>query len=145
MLLCMLKKNFIILFFHEILQFKKSCNLIGQQHFGSWLETKSFSRYGVGGEISISILIFILDYFQEQLMIKFFKKSKNSYFGVILGLFCPNLRKNEFSWKKAPCQFLNIPIIYGGAKKHEKLSSYSWEKCRTDGETERQQWFCRTP
>ena len=27
------------------------------------------------------------------------------------------------------CQFLNIPIIYVGAKNHKKLTAYFWEKC----------------
>ena len=43
-------------------------------------------------------------------MTKFFKNSKKSYLGAILGHFWPNLDKNEFSWKTG-CQFLNIPII----------------------------------
>ena len=38
------------------------------------LETKNFVRYGIGDEISITILAFNLDYFQEKLMAKFFKK-----------------------------------------------------------------------
>ena len=41
-------------------------------------------------------------------MIKFFKKYKKTYFGIILGPFCPYLDKNEFSWKKGFCQFLSI-------------------------------------
>ena len=34
-------------------------------------------RYGIGVEISITTLVFILDYFQEKTMRKFFKKWKN--------------------------------------------------------------------
>ena len=50
-------------------------------------------------------------------MTKFKKKNpKRTYFGAILGRFYPNLGKNEFSWKKAICQFLEIPIIYHCAK-----------------------------
>ena len=45
-------------------------------------------------------------------MTKFVKKSKKTYFGVILDPFCANLGKNEFSWKKGLGKFLNIPIIY---------------------------------
>ena len=59
----------------------------------------------------MAILVFILDYFQEKPMTKFFKKSKKPYFGAILD-FYPNVGKNKFSWKKWLCQFLNIPIIY---------------------------------
>ena len=45
--------------------------------------------YGIGGEISITILVFIFDYFQEKLMTKIFKKSKKktNYFETILCLF----------------------------------------------------------
>ena len=77
---------------------------------------------GMGLEISTAIL-FNSDYFQEKLMIKFFKKSKKPYFGAILGPYFPDLGKNEFSWKKVICQFLNIPIIYHHAKKSEKTMS----------------------
>ena len=43
-----------------------------------------------------------------------------SLFYVILYRFCPNLHKNEFSWNKGLCQFLNIPIIYRYAEKSGK-------------------------
>ena len=45
-------------------------------------------------------------------MTKFFKKSKKNLFWGHFGPFLPNLGKNEFSWKKELCQFLDIPIIY---------------------------------
>ena len=54
-------------------------------------------------------------------MTKFFKKSQKPYFVAILGPFWPNLDKNEFSWKKGLCQFLDILIIYHRAKNQEKL------------------------
>ena len=54
----------------------------------------------MGGEIAITRLVFILDYFQEKLMAKFFKKSKKLIFGAILDHFFPNNDKNEFSSKK---------------------------------------------
>ena len=59
----------------------------------------------IDGEISITILVFISDYFQEKLMTKFFIKFKQLYSGVILGPFYQNLDKNEFSWKKDPVSF----------------------------------------
>ena len=65
-------------------------------------------------------------------MTKFFKKS---YFCAILSPFCPNLGKNEFSWKKGLCQFLDIPIIYHRAKNQKKILSHFWEKRLTDGRT----------
>ena len=58
-------------------------------------------------------------------MATFFKKSKNPNFGAILSNFYPNLGKNEFSWKKGLCQFLNIPVIYHGAKNLRKVTTHS--------------------
>ena len=58
-------------------------------------------------------------------MTKFFKKSKNPNFGAILGNFCPNLGKNESSWKKGLCQFLNNPIMYHGAKNLRRVTTRS--------------------
>ena len=70
MFICMLKIKFIIHFF-EIEHLKESCNLIGRQHFGPQLENQNFARYGIGGKISITILLFTLDHFQEKLITKF--------------------------------------------------------------------------
>ena len=38
--------------------------------------SRTFTEYEIGGERSGKILAFILDYFLEKLMAKFFKKSK---------------------------------------------------------------------
>ena len=89
------KINFIIYFFLEILHFKESCNLTGCLYFGPKLENHNFARYGIGGEISITIIAFALDYFQEKLMTKLFKKSKKPCSGGHLGHFCSNSSKNE--------------------------------------------------
>ena len=70
-------------------------------------------------------------------MTKFFKRSKKPYFGA-------NLGKNEFSWNKVLCQLLNIPIINHCVKNKKKIMSHSWEKFRTVGWTDRQQWFYKT-
>ena len=81
-------------------------------------------------------------------MTEFFKKSKKLFWGHVW-LFLPNptLDKNEFSWKEL-CQFLNTPFIYHQAKILKKLMNHSWQKCQTDGRTERrtnrQRWFFRT-
>ena len=80
-------------------------------------------------------------------MTKFFKKLKKLCFGTILGPFCQNLSKNEFSWKKGLCQFLDIPIIYHRAKNQKKtndpflkknaeLTDKQMER-QTDGQTDR--------
>ena len=74
---------------------------------------------------------FLLKLFSRKTsMTKFFKKSNKSYFGLILGLFCPNLGKKKFSWKKELCQFLNIGIIYHCAKNQLNLMNHSWENFR---------------
>ena len=117
--ICMAKINFIIHFFLEILHFKESCNMIGQQHFGPWVENQNFARSGIGGEVSITVLVFSLDYFRKKLIPKIFKKSKKSYLGAILGPFFLNFGKNEFPLKKGLCQFLNISVIYHHAKKRK--------------------------
>ena len=44
------------------------------------IENENFARYEIGGEISTTKLVFILDYFQEKLMTKFFLKSKKNLF-----------------------------------------------------------------
>ena len=67
-----------------------------------------------------------------------FKKSKKPYFEVILGLFYPNLGGKKFSWKKGPCQFLNIPVIYHRMKNQKKLMSHFSEKCQTDRQADGQ-------
>ena len=109
------------------------------------IENYNFARYEIGCEISTTILVPILDYIQEKLMTKLFLKNpKRTYFGAILGPFYPNLGKNEFSWKKELCQFLDIPIIYHCVKNQKKLFSNFWGKHQTDGQTDRQWWFYKT-
>ena len=65
------------------------------------------------------------------------KIPKNPILGPFWLLFCPNLGRNVFSWKNRFCQFSNIPIIYHHTRNQRKLITYSWEKCRTDGRTDR--------
>ena len=79
-------------------------------------------KYGVDVKISIKILVFTLDYFQEKLTTKFFKKSKKTLFCGLcgyFGLFNQIWAKMNFSGKKL-CQFLNIPIIYHRAINQRK-------------------------
>ena len=119
MFICMQKIKLIIHFFLTILHFKESCNLIGQQHFDLQLATQNYTRYV--GEISITILGFIIGYFQKNLknMTTFFKRSQKPYFGPILGPFAQIWDKNEFSWKKGLSAFqysTNLPLC----KKSEK-------------------------
>ena len=65
-------------------------------------------------------------------MTKFRKKSPKLYFELILGSFLEIGAKTEFSWKKGPCQFFNIPITYHRVKNLRNLMSPSWEKCWRD-------------
>ena len=58
------------------------------------------------------ILVYILDYFQEKLTTKLFKKSKKPILGPFGAFFCLNLGKNNFFWKNGLCHFLDIPITY---------------------------------
>ena len=104
---------------------------INCQHFGPKVENQNLSKYEIGGEISTAMLAFILGYFQEKLMTKFFKKSKKKKkkkLGANLDPFCSNLVKNVFWWKRLLCQFSNIPIfqlITIMSKIRKKLLSYS--------------------
>ena len=54
----------------------------------------------------------MLDYFQEKLMTKLFKKYKKPYFVAILVVFCPNLGKNEFSWEKVSLVFKHSNYLH---------------------------------
>ena len=67
------KINFII----ETLNFKESYNL----------RPRILPDNGIGGEILITILIFILDYFLEKLITTFFKKNPKLYFWDLLSPF----------------------------------------------------------
>ena len=63
--------------------------------------------------------------------------------GAILGPFHSYLGKNEFSWKKELCQFLDIPIIYHRVKNQKKLLRNFWGKHQTYRQTDRP-WFYKT-
>ena len=93
-------------FFLTILHLKESCNLIGQQHFGLKIDLrpKNYARYV--SEVSITIIVFVIDYFQEKLTWQNFSKNpKKPYF----------------------CQFFNNRITYHCAKSQKNLKSHSWE------------------
>ena len=78
--------------------------MIGRQHFDPQLETQNYARYV--GEISITILVFITDHFQEKLTSQNFSKNpKKPYKGPILGPFAQIGAKNESSWKKGYVSF----------------------------------------
>ena len=141
--ICMAKINFIIHFFLEILHFKESCNLIGQQDFGPLVENQNFARSGIGGEVSVTVLVFILDYFREKLIPKFFKKSKKPYLGAIFGPFFPKFWQKWISPEKGVLSVFKHFIYLSSCKKKKTLMSHSWEKRRTDERIDRQRWFYR--
>ena len=141
MFISMPKINFTIHFFLQMLHFKKSCNLISWQTFGPELENQNSARHGIGGETSKTMLVSILDYFQEKLITKVF--SKKPYFG-------PYLFKFGQKWI-----FLEIFFRYSNylpsCQKSEKTIALFLRKMlnwqthgQTDKETDRQQWFYRT-
>ena len=117
------KMNFIIHFFLEILYSKEHCNLVGHQHFSPYLRNQNFARYGTADKISIKTLFFIFDYFQEQLMKRFFKKSKKPFLGAILDSFAQIWWKINFRGRSL-CQFLKIAINYDGAKNQKTLTTF---------------------
>ena len=71
-------------FLLKILLSKKSCNLIGWKHFGSYLRNKNFPKYDIYAETQQIIQIFIIQQIQWKLMIKFFINSKSPAFGSFL-------------------------------------------------------------
>ena len=95
-----------------------------------------FNYREIGGEISITTTVFILDYLQEKLRTKFYKEPKNPIWAHF-DPFWPNLCKNECSWKWALAVFRysNYPA---SCKNQKKVMTHSWEKHQIDGQTDRQ-------
>ena len=58
----------------EILMIKKSCDLIGRDHFGPFLVNQHFPRYEVCRGKQVIVISFILGYFQRKVMTKFYEK-----------------------------------------------------------------------
>ena len=127
------KTNLIIHFFLEILHFKESCNLIGwQQQQLEFCQIWDWC-WSINSNISIHFRLFL-----RKTNNKILKRWKRTYFRAILGPFYQNLGKNEFSWKKEHCQFLDIPIIYQHAKKKTIVQFLSkTQNWGTDRQTDR--------
>ena len=90
---------------------------------GPELDTQSFARYAIGVEISITILVFILDYFQEKIKTDFFKKK------TILGPFWPSFAqiwtKINFPGRKGSVSFQIFQLSTTVPKIRKKLMCYS--------------------
>ena len=79
--ICMPKISFIISFILEILHLKESSKLIGRQHLWPTTQEPEFCQiWDCWWNIINSMSSFNLDYFQEKMMTKFFRISKNSNF-----------------------------------------------------------------
>ena len=74
-------------------------------------------------------LVFILDYFWEELITKFFKNPKNLIWGPFWTFFAQ-------IWAKM--NFLEKRVLYHRAKNQEKLITNSSGKCRTNSKPDRQ-------
>ena len=99
---------------------------INCQHFGPKVENQNLSKYEIGGEISTAMLAFILGYFQEKLMTKFFKKSKKKKIkiGGQFGPFLLKFGQKCFLVEKAALpvfKYSNIPINYHHVKNQKKI------------------------
>ena len=66
---------------------KKSCNLIGWEHFGPYLRNKNFPKYGIYAGAKQIISIFIIEQIQYKSTAKFFNKFKKPSFLPIFGSF----------------------------------------------------------
>ena len=133
MLICIPKINFITHFFLKILHFKESFSILAHK----W--RTRICQIWAGSEISITILVFILDYFQEKTNDKIFQKNpQKPILGPFWVLFLTNLGKNEFSWIERALSVFKYSSVYCHAKNQEELMSHSWEKCQTDKRTDEQ-------
>ena len=122
----------------EICLIKKSCNMIGLEHFGPYPKNKNFPKYAICAGPQQIIWISSIDQIQQKLMTKFSNKLKKPCFWPILALF-PNFGKKNFpeypalpgttSYEfLAPCQ---ISEKFNDTIPRKRLDR------RTDGRTDR--------
>ena len=81
------KNQAISLIILEIRLIKKSCNLIGREHFGPDLMNKNFPKYGIYAGTQQIIWILIIDQIQFKLMTIFSNKLKKPCFWSIFPIF----------------------------------------------------------
>ena len=103
--------------FLQILHFKESCNLIGQEHFGQYIQNKNFARHwSWDGKSRIKKKNYFA-LFLGKTNDKIFKNTKYPIFRS----FCSNLGKNELSTKIGLRPFL-ASIVLISCKKLEKTN-----------------------
>ena len=101
----------------EIWLIKKSCHLIGWEHYGPYLRNKNFPKYGTCAGTQQTIKIFIIKQIQWKFIIKFFNKFKKTQLSVHF----PNFGdKKVFSGKWLP-----RPISYGFLALCQNLEKYN--------------------
>ena len=80
----------------EIWLIKKSCNLIGWEHFGTYLRNKDPPKYGICTGAQEIIKVFIIEQIQRKLTTKSFNKFKKPCFWSIFGPFSQTLGQKIF-------------------------------------------------
>ena len=140
MFICMPKIKF-IQFFLEIFHCKEFCNLIRLTAFWAITREPELCQiwdwwWNINNNIIFHFRLFLRKTNDRIfLMIKY-------YFGVILGRFCQNLRKNKVSWKKRSSELLQFPTIVPKIRKSQFLRRMlNW--C-TERQTDRQRWIYKT-
>ena len=110
--------------------------------FGSITWDTQFCQIWDWCEISVTILVFILDYFQEKLTIKVFKKSKKPYFG---GHFVSQIwLKINFRGNRALSLFKYSNYLPWCQKSEKTNEPFLRKMLNWWMGTGRQQWFYRT-
>ena len=133
------KTNFIIHFFLEISHFKESCNLIGWQQW----ELEFYQIWDWWWNISNISFHFRL--FPRKTMTKFLEKSKQKLFWGYFGPFLPKIWQKWIFLEKRVLSVFRYSNYLSLCQKLEKLLSNFWGKHQTDGQTNRQWWFYKTP
>ena len=90
-------------FYHLVLEISlisKSCNLIGQEHFGTYLRNHIFMKCWICLRIQQIILTLIKEQIQQKIMTKFSNKFKKGYFCPFL-VHCPHSVGKDITFKES--------------------------------------------
>ena len=123
----------------EIWLIKKSCNLIGCQHFGPYLRNNKFPKQCIcAGTQQIKPVFIIEQKFSKNQWPDFSVSSKNPVFGTFLVHF-PILRQNNFFQKVWLCHAQLQMGFWHHAKIQNKLMiQFQETPGQTEGQTEEQ-------